>query len=158
MSDRDLQVTMLIATLFGYVEPERTTPKINKVRKQLRQRINKVENERLALAITMANTAWEGVKNQLSKAEQVAVSLGLMIEILYDMLEAPDKWMVTNKNFYKATGSLTYGFELAGDIETNTVTVSNAFRDGLGIKERANLSTLRNKISMLQKDKILGGK
>ena len=140
MSDRDLQVTMLIATLFGYVEPERTTPKINKVRKQLRQRINKVENERLALAITMANTAWEGVKNQLSKAEQVAVSLGLMIEILYDMLEAPDKWMVTNKNFYKATGSLTYGFELAGDIETNTVTVSNAFRDGLGIKERANLS------------------
>ena len=157
MTNRDLEVTMLIATLFGYVEHERTTPKINKVRKQLRLGINKVENKRLALAITKANTAWENVKEQLTTPEAVAVSLSLMIDILYDMLEEPKKFIISEKNFYNATRSLSYGFTLEGDIETNTVTVSNAFRDGLGIKERASLSSLRLKISMLQKDKILGG-
>ena len=159
MTKTDWKVTLLIATLFGMVEPMQTTRKIDRVRKRIRPFIKSYNGDTpMQKLIEETNDSWVAVKERLNTDKDgIQVSLSLMIEVLYQMVSEPNRLPFKSKLLYEATRSLSYGFDLSRNVEKSTIAISNAFREELGIKERETLSTLRNRISMMRKDAILSG-
>ena len=140
---------LLIATLFGMMRHDETTKKIDKVRKQIRMFINRLDSKRLAVLIKETNASWEKVKVKTDD-NQIGVSLGRTIVILYDLLEVK-QLVVSEKNLEAAVRSLEYGYEITAKTEADTAMLTDYFREELGIEVRAAKKGLAQMIGLKMK-------
>ena len=81
----------MLATLVVQIEPQETTRKINKLRKQIRLGINKLHRtiglDEYTRLVLEANTIWDSGKTATDKPMEFTVSLSLSMVILYDLLD-----------------------------------------------------------------------
>ena len=149
-----------MATLFGMVSHQKTTKKVDKVRKQLRMFIGRVNPKRLVVLIAQTNDSWEKVKTKTDENE-IMVSLARTCLILYDLL-AVKQAVISEKNMMLAVGSLEYGYDICAKIESDTNRLTDMFRDELGITVHKAKTTLASRIALAKQTKkfndILEGK
>ncbi len=153
MTDRQGMILLLIiGTMMAQVEPEETTRKINKLRKQIRQGVikynRKIGDQKYNALVRDAQEIWDCAQDDVDNQE-FTVSLSLALVLAYDILEEPYKSMwFTNRTFEMAIGSLNYGYTIEPDIEESSQWLLGRFTSALGIPEK--ISIFRSIVQQLK--------
>ena len=154
-------VLMLLSTMFAQVKHYETTKKINKLRVQIRKKVNlfwdKYPNEATELS-KKAGSAWEDAKNEINDRDFM-IDLPLSIIIIYSMLDDnkyQNLWF-TNKNFISAYQSMN-AIEpdtVSVDVENDSALLVEIFAKALGLYKDNGLKALK---ATVKNNLILEGK
>jgi hypothetical protein len=137
-----------MGTLLAMVEPDETTKKINKLRRQFRKGIRSLHRADQALytkVVMEADDLWNKVKDSLQDHDYT-VDLPLALIILNGLLT--DRYWYTQRTFDMALGSMDKvgGDSPTLDVENDTNRLIDLFAEHLNMKKDNKLKAIKTNI------------
>ncbi len=135
-----MAIHLVIATMMAQIEHPETTRPINKLRKQIRQGVQRYHRrhgtQKYDQLVEYANSIWESAKSDVDK-DTFTVSLALALVISYDLLDTDYRniWY-TEKTFMKAVTGLEHGYEMEGNVERSSQWLIDQFSEAMGIPSK----------------------
>ncbi len=156
------EIHMLIGALLAQIKPYETTPKINKLRCQMRKWLRayykKVGEKKYHNTAKHADAVWESAQELLG--EDFAIAMSPTLRVLYDAIDdMGGKQIFTRRNFEAAMGSLeavdSKGYDMK-EPELNGYKLSDWFLEKLGVKSGNKFGEVKARLNLRKQERALG--
>lgn len=159
MTDTNIKIHFIFATLIAHIDQDEMNATTNKVRKSYRMWLKKYSrSEKYKNLAIQTQQEWEKMSKELEDNHKL-ISLPTTLLELVDMLsDKKSELVVSKKLMERLVVSQTDINLLTLEVEAGAMAISDLLRENFGVKKRVDLSFIKTMRKTAEFNRILEGK